>query len=91
LKTLDGVLGTAAAERPNVGACRPLGKGDEGTFRSEGAITATDSLDFGTNVSASSWPGFVPAIHALKGIKKGVDARFKPGHDERGPRGRHAP
>jgi hypothetical protein len=25
--------------------------------------------------------GLVPAIHALAGIKKGVDARHKAGHD----------
>jgi hypothetical protein len=27
--------------------------------------------------------GLDPAIHALKAVKKDVDARVKPGHDER--------
>jgi hypothetical protein len=28
-------------------------------------------------------PGLVPGIHALLGVKEGVDGRHKPGHDER--------
>jgi hypothetical protein len=27
-------------------------------------------------------PGLVPGIHALLGVKEGVDGRDKPGHDE---------
>jgi hypothetical protein len=33
-------------------------------------------------LSQSSWPGLTPAIHVFgERVKKGVDARDKPGHD----------
>jgi hypothetical protein len=44
---------------------------------------ACDTVNCQALAPSTSWPAFVPAIHAFHAAKQDVDGRDKRGHDDR--------